>query len=148
MARQRKCNWKDLIFMSIIAYVNCHSSFNKYETELERWYSSIRRVCKYTREDWAGFWLGPLHLCKVVGFASALLSDLQGSCVSENTFIFSSSAGYADRGYYFPASHVLLISLDHCVYSSATTLTDKAYLLFLLSYVVVDEKPRWVRSVW
>lgn len=34
----------------------------------------------------------------------------------------------------------MLISPDHCIYNSATTLTDKAYLLFLLSYVVVDEK--------
>lgn len=58
------------------------------------------------------------------------------------TFLFPSSAGHAERGYYFPASHVLLISLDHGIYSSATTLTDKAYLLFLLSYVVADEKPR------
>lgn len=148
MAGQRKCNWNDLIFMSIIAYVNCHSGFNKQETELERCYSSVRPVCKYSREDWAGFWLGPLRLCKRDGFASALLSDLQGTCVSENMFIFSSGTGYAERGYYFPASHVLLISLDHCISSSATTLTDKTYLLFLLSYVVVDEKPRWVRSVW
>lgn len=75
-------------------------------------------------------------------FASALLSDLQGTCVSENMFIFSSSAGYVERGYYFPASHVLLISLDHCIYNSATTLTDKAYLFFLHSNVVVDGKPR------
>lgn len=53
---------------------------------------------------------------------------------------FSSSTGHAERGYYLPASHVVLISPDHCIYNSATTLTDKAYLLFLLSYVVVDEK--------
>lgn len=86
MAGQRKCNWKNLTFLSIIAYVSCHSGFKKQETELERWYSSIRPVCKYSREDWAGFWLVPLHLCKSNGFASALLSDLQGTYVSENMF--------------------------------------------------------------
>ncbi|OXB83841.1 UNVERIFIED_CONTAM: hypothetical protein H355_003053 [Colinus virginianus] len=48
--------------------------------------------------------------------------------------------GHAERGYYLSASHALLISLDHCIFNGATTLTDKAYLLFLFSCVVADEK--------
>lgn len=60
-------------------------------------------------------------------------------CIWKHTHCCSST-GHAERGYYLSASHALLISLDHCIFDSATTLTDKAYLLFLLSCVVADEK--------
>lgn len=135
--QKKKSNRKGLKFSFTAAGVRSGAALRNKKQSWDSSTLQLDQLVLHRKNGQACLWL--LHVSLSCFCFSLSLRPAGDLCVWKNTHC-SSSTGHAERGYYLSASHALLISLDHCIFDSATTLTDKGYLLFLLSCVVADEK--------